>query len=407
MNSLVISRFRPDVLDGGAAMRNAQNIYGLSLLGNVDVLTIGPKCEETTAPYVRNWIKFESKQSGSLSIFDKIKQNYKIFFKNHYPAFANYFQESVVAWINSQSENKAKYDVVVVEEIALAKYFPYLSSIATRVIYDAHNVEGLLRKDIATQKKEKKPSFFARVKEKRVFKNLMNIEKSATQWCTDTWVCSDVDATLMREIYSPSCTISVIHNSINTDFYDSFNRVDEGEDWVQHGLNIAYLGSYSYAPNCDAVIELIEDILPKLRRKTKNVKLYLIGREPSAKMQTAARGHDDIIITGDVKEIKKYFELPLIMVLPIRTGSGTRLKIVESFAARRPIVCTHKAAEGINAKNDQELLVAESANEIADSTIKVWEDTKLRARLCSAGYNLVLNHNSWKSTSQAIRNCLR
>jgi polysaccharide biosynthesis protein PslH len=93
------------------------------------------------------------------------------------------------------------------------------------------------------------------------------------------------------------------------------------------------------------------------------------------------------------------------VTLPIATGSGTRLKILEAFAARRPVVSTSKGAEGIDATDEEHLLIRDH-NAIADAVIDLWRRPQLRERICDRALDLVRSRYSWSVANQRIAQSL-
>lgn len=399
LNCLVVSRFRPDVLNGGAAIRNGQNIFGLSRLGRVDVLTIGLREVAKSAPFVESWENIPlNPTTRSRNLLNLITLNHKIFFSGYYPALAYYNSSDVIDWIGERKKNGKIYDVIVVEEISLTAYLPLLKSIGKKVIFDDHNVEAILRSETSNVNSEKGfvRGLFTAIKNRALDKNLIAVEQKAVSISDAIWCCSDLDKDALSVNYGANNYIYIVPNAIELKRYAGDNQRLEDEDWSSEPLNVVYMGSYSYLPNSHAAMELIYEIFPIILKLIKSAKLYLVGRDPTHEMLLAAKQSDNIVVTGAVESVQPYLDMPSVMAMPIRYGSGTRLKILESFAARRPIVTTKKGAEGIGAKDFKNILIRETPNEIAEATFLVWKDQKLRSELCENAYRLVSEYYSWE-----------
>jgi glycosyltransferase involved in cell wall biosynthesis len=220
------------------------------------------------------------------------------------------------------------------------------------------------------------------------------------------WVCSEEDKQGFAELTENNVPIDVVPNAIDTAFYDQPDRKHEAEDWSSEPLTMTYLGAYSYYPNEQAAIELIQDVLPLVQSRGIPARLQLIGANPTSAMKAAAADRKDIEITGPVESVLPYLKERCIMVLPLRLGGGTRLKILEAFAASRPVISTAKGAEGIRAIDGTHLLIRETPGEIADAVIALWNDAPSRGRLCAAGLKLVNESYSQQSTNSLIRQSL-
>ncbi len=120
-------------------------------------------------------------------------------------------------------------------------------------------------------------------------------------------------------------------------------------------------------------------------------------------MKAAGAGREDVEITGPVESILPYLKQRCLIVLPLRLGGGTRLKILEAFAASRPVISTAKGVEGIDAKDGRHLLVRESAEDIAEAAVRLWDEQDLRANLCKNAHQLVTDRYSFESTGELIQ----
>ncbi len=107
-----------------------------------------------------------------------------------------------------------------------------------------------------------------------------------------------------------------------------------------------YMGSFGYRPNVDAAFELAEEVLPALRRLGARARLTLVGRGPTPEMERLAAEDPDIVVTGSVPSMLPFLSRPCLMPVPLRHGSGTRLKVLEAFAAGYAVVSTAKGVAG-------------------------------------------------------------
>lgn len=394
-------------MDGGGALRNGQNIYGLSQLGELDVLYIGPTADINPLPCMRMCEVFaiDASLQRAHGFVQKILLNLKIFFGGYYPQFAGYYLREVVDWINRKAAQGASYDYIVVEELALAYYIPYLGRIGRVIVFDAHNVEGVLRNQM-----ESGGAGLARyigldtLKRTMLRRNLEKLERQAVRGATLVWACSELDRELLLETYGVHIKCFVVPNTIKVDGYTYSDRTPEVADWTALPLAVVYMGTYSYRPNSDAAMVLMTEIMPLLRLQHTRVKLYLVGRSPTPAMVTYAKDHGDIVITGSVESVEPYLKMACVLAMPITLGSGTRLKVLEGFAARRPIVSTSKGIEGLEVADGVNVIIREDPVDIANAIIDLWKDAETRTRLCNAGFRLVGERYSWDSAADQIRN---
>ncbi|MGI9600839.1 MAG: glycosyltransferase [Acidimicrobiales bacterium] len=143
------------------------------------------------------------------------------------------------------------------------------------------------------------------------------------------------------------------------------------------------VGRFTYQPNHEAARWLIDEVLPGLVRTHPGVRLLLVGRHDGALDEFGDR--DGVEILGFVDDLTPVWERASAMVAPIRSGTGTRLKIIESFARGVPVVSTSLGCDGLAVAHDRELLVADDPSRFADQCRRVLDDDDLRRRLRRAG----------------------
>ncbi|MEX2499029.1 MAG: glycosyltransferase [Wenzhouxiangellaceae bacterium] len=141
---------------------------------------------------------------------------------------------------------------------------------------------------------------------------------------------------------------------------------------------LVYHGIYSYPPNLEAVEELGHVLLPKLRALGRPATVVAIGPEPLAKALTG------VVFTGAVDDLAEHLIGGDLAVIPLRHGGGTRMKILDDFAARVPVVTTAKGMEGIDVTHGRELLVIDDIDEMAEAVIDLLGDEQARRRLTDA-----------------------
>ena len=398
IQTLVVMCRRLDRPHGGSALRNLQNVRGLAKLGPVDVITVGPSEAATPVEGVRHYehIARETKVSGLQRLWGKRW----VFAPSAHPMVSDLYQDSVVQSI-ARKFQKTSYDVAVVEELVLARYLADLKRGLCQTIFDAHNLEGSLSGDMAASQN----GTGALGKWKRSFldRQLVAAEKHFASASNRVWACSTVDQEGFEKLIGKSPSVDVIPNSIDVPVYAQADRCHEADDWRDEPVLLTYLGAYSYYPNEQAALELIREVLPILSAQGVRAKIRLVGANPTAAMKAAANGRDDVEITGPVDSVLPYLKQRCLMVLPIRLGGGTRLKILEAFAVNRPVITTAKGVEGIEAEDGRHLLVRESAVEIAEAAVRLWQDRDLRTSLCRNAHQLVSASYSFESTGELIR----
>jgi glycosyltransferase involved in cell wall biosynthesis len=194
-------------------------------------------------------------------------------------------------------------------------------------------------------------------------------------------VCSESDrAAVMARV--PGVRLAVVPNAVAVP--PAVARPPPGP-----ALRLLLVGSLGYVPNADAALWLCDEVLPRLRAATtRPVHAALVGgRPPAAVARLAAR--EGVTVAGTVPDVGPWYARADVAVAPLRAGGGTRIKVLEAFAHRVPVVATPVGAEGLEAQPGRHLLVAETPEAFAEACRRVGEEPALARRLATAAHTLV------------------
>ena len=126
--------------------------------------------------------------------------------------------------------------------------------------------------------------------------------------------------------------------------------------------SLIFTGSLRYRPNYDAMVWFLKDIFPTVRCRARRVRLTITG-EPGPPLPSTA---GDVVMTGWVRDVRPFLAASTISIAPVRTGGGTRLKILEAMAVRTPVVATSKAVEGLGLRDGEHVLIADEPTTALD-----------------------------------------
>jgi glycosyltransferase involved in cell wall biosynthesis len=142
-------------------------------------------------------------------------------------------------------------------------------------------------------------------------------------------------------------------------------------------------GQLTYGPNIDGARWFVGDVLPLLRERIPGIEVALVGRTTPA-VEALGRA-DGVDVRGYVDDIDAELARADLVIVPLREGSGTRIKILEAWAHHLPVVSTTVGAEGLGAEHGRDLLLADDARAFADAVVRALRDADLRAALVAAG----------------------
>jgi glycosyltransferase involved in cell wall biosynthesis len=157
---------------------------------------------------------------------------------------------------------------------------------------------------------------------------------------------------------------------------------------------IAFHGTFSYPPNRDALQVFADILLPQLMAFDMSFHVIAIGRNPPDK-----KLHPNIHFTGSVETVGPWLKACDLAVIPLREGGGTRMKIIDCFAAGLPVISTSKGIEGIPVVNQREAIISNDWNHMANDILDVARSSKRREQLTSAAYEFA-REMDWKSITQ-------
>ena len=162
------------------------------------------------------------------------------------------------------------------------------------------------------------------------------------------------------------------------------------------------VGLLTYEPNRDAAAFFATTILPRLRRHRPDARFHVVGRYDSDAAVDPWRDLPGVKVLGEVADVTAHLMAADIAVVPIRFGGGTRIKILEAFAHRIPVVSTTVGCEGLDVVDGEHLLVADDPATFASACIRLYESADLRAKLVAAAAELWTSRYRWTVLTPAI-----
>jgi glycosyltransferase involved in cell wall biosynthesis len=164
---------------------------------------------------------------------------------------------------------------------------------------------------------------------------------------------------------------------------------------------MVFPGVMNYHPNDQGIHYFLDEIFPRITARVPDAKIYVVGSRPSGRL--LGRASDKIIVTGHVKDIRPYIAGAQVFVIPLWVGGGTRLKVLEAMAMKKPIVSTTIGCEGINVKHNESVLFADAPAEFADAVVRLFNDPVLRTRISTAAHTIVTqNGHTWRDIGQRL-----
>ena len=263
----------------------------------------------------------------------------------------------------------------------------YADSIpGARIVYNWHNIESELMSRYAAGA----PSLARRIYGELTARRLASLEKELLGSAFGHLVCSQREKDQLLDIV-PGARIAVIENGVDA---GAFSGITTGSG--EERKRLIFVGSMSYHANIDAAVWFTRAIWPSIHRQFPELRLTLVGSNPAPAVMALQDG--SVEVTGTVPSVVPYYEDALAAIVPLRSGAGTRLKILEAMAAGVPVISTTLGAEGLAVSPGENILIADCPEKWIESLKSVSEagSEARRDAIAAAGRELVRSRYDWE-----------
>jgi len=283
---------------------------------------------------------------------------------------------------------REQYDALLFE-CALASDYQLPSQV--KIILDQHNIEYEVL-------------YRTYLHEKFSLRKWYNWRESILVKRAELRLCQRADALVMtseRERMAmkrlfPHSFIEVVPNGVNIDYFNPTTPEPECEG------RIIFTGSMEYYPNIEGALFFARKCWPLIREAIPGATWHIVGKNPRPDVQKLAR-LPGVTVTGSVADVRPYFNQAAVSIVPLLVGGGTRLKILEAMAMRKPVVSTSLGCEGLEVEPGKHLLLANDPETFAQHVIELLQDPEKRQALGNAGRALVEATYSWESCGDRLQ----
>ncbi|AFZ36257.1 glycosyl transferase group 1 [Stanieria cyanosphaera PCC 7437] len=296
-------------------------------------------------------------------------------------------------WKVLQQLSQIKFDAVLFDFIFATPYHELFKNHLT--ILNEHNIESRILKQCATITESDITTAASDVEAVKVFLDSERESKLLETYENKTWskfaLTTLVSEDDRQELLSrcPNSKAIVVKNGIDTHNITPVNN--------SQAQKMLYMGTMTYYPNIDAVLYFTEEILPLIRQQNPKLPFCIAGREPSAEIQALATRYSDLEIIASPKNMSDVAQNCSIAIVPIRLGSGTRIKILHAMAMGLPVISTSLGCEGLEVTDGENILIRDTPKEFAEAVIQVSNDFQLKTKLSVNGRRLVEQTYDWQN----------
>lgn len=384
-------------LDTGGKIRTAKlleqltKIFDITLISNFDSSKDGPYFDCMTRlcreyrPVRWNPIKKYSPWFY-LRLAKRMFSRYPIVVLNDY---SKDIEEAILHLLN-----KERYDLLICD--FLQPTLNFRKVVGFPILLFQHNVESV----IARRHFEVAANLLLKLFWWLQWRKLDRYERETCHRFTGTVTVSESDKSLLEREFGGR-NIFCIPTGIDTDY---FVPIDKSE--VKDSL--VFTGSMDWLPNEDAILFFAREILPRIKMQVPQVKLTVVGRNPSRALLKEVKRIPEIELTGWVKDVRPFVARHKLYVIPLRIGGGTRIKVYEAMAMGKAIISTRIGVEGLPVRNGENVVVSDEPQEFANAVVRLLRDANARRRIEINARSFVEANFSWENVAEVFANtCLK
>ena len=289
-------------------------------------------------------------------------------------------RSTVVSWLAS-----GRFDVAVCDFLSASGNFP--AELTTPCILFQHNVESSLWERMARTESNPLLKMSYTIESAK----MTRYEPATLERFHHIVAVSEHDREHMIRM-DPRCEITVVPTGVDTEKFKVAPPSSTSPP------RIVFTGSMDWEPNIDGADYFCAQIWPRIRKECPDARFQIVGRKPAAKVVRLAS--DSVEVTGTVPSVEEYLEKATVVVVPLRIGGGTRLKIFEAMAMGKALVSTSIGAEGLDITSGHDLLLADDTGAFADAVLLLLRDVEIRRRLEKAAVETAAQYDWSKVAAQ-------
>ncbi len=285
-------------------------------------------------------------------------------------------------------------DILFVDHYEMFQYVP--KDFKGRVVLHQHNAEFVLWNRFASVEK-------SIIKRKFLFLESKRIELAEKEYCkrADMVLAAPNDIEQLMSL-----------GIIDSKFRETYHL---GEDELIHKeiipfekteKIILFLGTLSWEANVDGLVHFIDEVFPEILKKEPETKLYIIGKDADQRIKSRAENTDSILLTGFVENVEPFYKKSRVFILPLRFGSGIKVKFLNALYRGIPTVSTAIGAEGIEVENNKHYLAANTDNEFASQVVELLSNQAQWEQIQKNGRELAQERYLWENHLKEIEGYL-
>lgn len=255
-----------------------------------------------------------------------------------------------------------------------------------------HNCESHLAARRADAERNPLRRFYLRQEAER----LARLERALCHGAKVNVVVSEADRRRLLRV-NPAAHVHVVENGAADTSPAAAKELEADPPQV------LFTGLMDWEPNVAAVEFFVTQIWPQIRQAVPNAQFVVAGRNPASRVRRLAESTPGMTLVPNPAEMREWFERAAVFACPLRTGGGTRIKILEAMAAGTPVVSTAVGCEGLNLRSGEHILVQDVPADFAAAVIWLLRNPEIRRRIGAAGRELVGRLYLWQQIGRKLK----
>ncbi|MHA1380644.1 MAG: glycosyltransferase [Candidatus Helarchaeota archaeon] len=301
-----------------------------------------------------------------------------------------YYSSDISRWLKKCTKT---YEMLYVHHIRMA---PYTTEFEGFRLLDYHDAISMHYRESKKYAKGLWKIFYS-VEESR----LLRFELKMLEIFNGAFINSPVDQgyLLKHSKSSNPCPLEVLPMGVREEVLN-YKKKPEELQWI------VMTGRMAYYPNREGAIYFASNVFPKLKRKYKELKFYIVGSDPAPDVRKLAR-IPGVIVTGYVPDPWTYITKARVIIAPIRLGAGIQNKVLEAMALAKPVVATSLAVQGIQEGiKGQHYLIANTPEEMVEIISTLIDNKRQREEIGQEARQLILKRYTWNNVGERLFNSL-
>jgi sugar transferase (PEP-CTERM/EpsH1 system associated) len=288
---------------------------------------------------------------------------------------------------------RGRFDVVYADGLPVAQYV-MAAGLDRPSIIDLHDCFTLL----ASRTMQAESRWLRKMAVYAESRSIARLERSLSRVFARVITNSSVDEAYLKSL-DPTANTLTIGNGVDSAFFDP-------SDAKPDMAKVVFTGVMDYGPNEDAAVYFGEAILPLIREHHPEVQFWVVGKDPTERVRALA-AHPGVRVTGGVPDVRPYLQSAGIFVCPLRFGAGVKNKLLAALAMSKAVVATRLSVEGLDVRENEDLLLADDPAEFAAKVVQLIENPESARQLGKTGQTAVKAKYSWERSAKLLEDTLQ